>query len=475
MSYCIGEEDGRGQAGCDVVADGGSTTSLAIGNLNGDRVADVVQGDAKLPQALIRDKRVENLWLLPASQTRDKDALTEDGVARVIATLREKFDWVICDSPAGIEKGAHLAMYFADHAVVVVNPEVSSVRDSDRILGLLASKTRRAERGEGPVTQHLLLTRYNPTRVAIGEMLSVKDVEEILGIEVVGVIPESENVLTASNNGIPVIVDVDRQTWCMSRDAVKRACTAATKAIIPVHLYGQTADMDPILEAARDHDAVIIEDAAQAHGAEYHGKKAGRLGDSACFSFYATKNMTTGEGGMIVTDRDEVAEKARLFRDHGQAAKYEHVVVGFNLRMTEIAAAIGLVQLRKLDGWVRRRRENAAALTKGLEGIEGLVPPSEGNWMVHAYYQYILRAEPPFHRSRDELVAALVEDGIGPRPHHPIPPFKHTGLQRLRLPRLGAHAAEYAPCPFARPVHTPLPPAQLRPSWIAACGSCRRS
>ncbi|MBU6247290.1 MAG: septum site-determining protein MinD [Xanthomonadaceae bacterium] len=168
----------------------------------------VVHGEATLKQALIKDKRHENLFVLAASQTRDKDALTQEGVEKVLEGLSgDGFDFVVCDSPAGIEKGAHLAMYFADQAVVVVNPEVSSVRDSDRILGLLASKTRRAERGDGAITQHLLLTRYNPTRVAAGEMLSVKDVEEILGLSVIGVIPESENVLAASNAGVPVILD----------------------------------------------------------------------------------------------------------------------------------------------------------------------------------------------------------------------------------------------------------------------------
>jgi septum site-determining protein MinD len=183
----------------------------------------VVHGEATLKQSLIKDKRYENLYVLAASQTRDKDALTQEGVEKVLDALSaDGFDYVICDSPAGIEKGAHLAMYFADKAVVVVNPEVSSVRDSDRILGLLASKTRRAERGEGQVAQHLLLTRYNPARVAIGEMLSVTDVEDILGIKVVGVIPESENVLTASNNGIPVIVDTASPAGQAYSDTVAR-------------------------------------------------------------------------------------------------------------------------------------------------------------------------------------------------------------------------------------------------------------
>jgi septum site-determining protein MinD len=166
----------------------------------------VVQGDAKLSQALIRDKRLENLALLPASQTRDKDALTDEGVARVLADLREKFDWIVCDSPAGIERGATLAMRHADVAVVVTNPEVSSVRDSDRIIGLLDSKTEKAEKGER-VEKHLLLTRYDQARAERGEMLKKEDVLEILSIPLIGIIPESEEVLRASNVGTPVTLN----------------------------------------------------------------------------------------------------------------------------------------------------------------------------------------------------------------------------------------------------------------------------
>jgi septum site-determining protein MinD len=183
----------------------------------------VIQGEATLKQALIRDKRHDNLYVLAASQTRDKDALTQEGVGRVLDELKQDdFDYIVCDSPAGIEKGAHLAMYFSDRAVVVVNPEVSSVRDSDRILGLLSSKTQRAERGEGAGSQHLLLTRYNPTRVEAGEMMSVKDVEEILGIPVLGVIPESQQVLAASNSGVPVIHDAESVAGQAYSDAVAR-------------------------------------------------------------------------------------------------------------------------------------------------------------------------------------------------------------------------------------------------------------
>jgi septum site-determining protein MinD len=183
----------------------------------------VIHNECTLKQALIKDKRYETLYVLAASQTRDKDALTQDGVQRVLEELAaDDFDYVVCDSPAGIEKGAFLAMYFADHAIVVVNPEVSSVRDSDRILGLLSSKTRRAESGNGKVQEHLLLTRYNPARVATGDMLSIGDVEEILGIKVVGVIPESEGVLAASNSGVPVILDEASNAGQAYDDAVAR-------------------------------------------------------------------------------------------------------------------------------------------------------------------------------------------------------------------------------------------------------------
>jgi septum site-determining protein MinD len=183
----------------------------------------VIQGDCTLKQALIKDKRLDTLHVLAASQTRDKEALTADGVRRVLDLLiAEGFDYILCDSPAGIEKGAHLAMYYADRAVVVVNPEVSSVRDSDRILGLLASKTQRAEKGNGGVKEHLLLTRYNPRRVASGEMMSVDDVKEILGLDVIGVVPESPDVLAASNAGVPVILNDESDASRAYDDAVAR-------------------------------------------------------------------------------------------------------------------------------------------------------------------------------------------------------------------------------------------------------------
>lgn len=209
----------------------------------------VINKEATLKQALIKDKRCENLFILPASQTRDKDALTKEGVEEVLLELGKMgFEFIICDSPAGIEHGAFMALYFADEAIVVANPEVSSVRDSDRILGILQSKSRKAENGE-TVKEHLLLTRYNPERVAKGEMLGVEDVEEILATKLLGVIPECQSVLKASNQGTPVIHDKESKAGMAYADAVARLLgeDVAHRFITQEHkgffqkLFGRTA------------------------------------------------------------------------------------------------------------------------------------------------------------------------------------------------------------------------------------------
>ncbi|MFB9948636.1 septum site-determining protein MinD [Rhizobium puerariae] len=198
-------------------------------------LVNVIQGEAKLSQALIRDKRLETLFLLPASQTRDKDALTPEGVERVMGELTRYFDWVICDSPAGIERGATLAMRHADMAVVVTNPEVSSVRDSDRIIGLLDAKTLKAERGER-MEKHLLLTRYDANRAERGDMLKVDDVLEILSIPLIGIIPESMDVLRASNIGAPVTLADARSAPAMAYfDAARRL----SGEVLPITIPGE--------------------------------------------------------------------------------------------------------------------------------------------------------------------------------------------------------------------------------------------
>ncbi len=185
-------------------------------------LVNVINEESTLRQALIKDKRCNQLFILPASQTRDKDALTQEGVGRVLDELSKEFKYIICDSPAGIERGAHLAMYFADDAFIVTNPEVSSVRDSDRMLGILASKSRRAENNQEAIKEHLLLTRYDPERVKLGEMLSVDDVQEILALNLLGVIPESKSVLNASNSGTPVILDESSNAGQAYADVVAR-------------------------------------------------------------------------------------------------------------------------------------------------------------------------------------------------------------------------------------------------------------
>jgi len=198
----------------------------------------VVQGISKLSQALIRDKRLENLWLLPASQTREKEALTEEGVGRVIAELRKSHDYILCDSPAGIERGAMLAMRFADEAIIVTNPEVSSVRDSDRIIGMLDSKTVKAESGER-VEKHVLITRYDPARAARGEMINIEDILEILATPLLGIIPESQDVLRASNVGSPVTLNNPASTPARAYvDATKRLLGETIAMMVPIERKG---------------------------------------------------------------------------------------------------------------------------------------------------------------------------------------------------------------------------------------------
>lgn len=185
-------------------------------------LVNVINGDASITQALIQDRRCDQLYILPTSQTRDKDALDKQSVGRILDELQQQFDYIICDSPAGIERGALMALYYADEAIIVTNPEVSSVRDSDRILGIINSKSRRAEQGLSPVREHLLITRYIPERVEAGEMLALDDIRELLGIPLIGVIPESDAVLQSSNAGIPVIFEDKTNSGMAYADFVSR-------------------------------------------------------------------------------------------------------------------------------------------------------------------------------------------------------------------------------------------------------------
>ncbi|MFA5772373.1 MAG: DegT/DnrJ/EryC1/StrS family aminotransferase [Thermoplasmata archaeon] len=224
----------------------------------------------------------------------------------------------------------------------------------------------------------------------------------------------------------PVFVDIDPGTFNIDASKIENAITPKTKAIMPVHLYGLPAEMDRIMEIAKKHDLAIIEDACQAHGAEFNGKRVGAFGDCGCFSFYPTKNMTTGEGGMITTNNEKIAEKTRLLREHGQKARYEHVMVGYNYRLTDIHAAVGIEQLKKLEGFNKKRIENAKILSKGVqERVEvPYVPPNTR----HVYHQYTIKV-----KNRDELKEKLAKDGVSTGIYYPKLIYQYPPMNKYAM------------------------------------------
>jgi dTDP-4-amino-4,6-dideoxygalactose transaminase len=250
----------------------------------------------------------------------------------------------------------------------------------------------------------------------------------------------------------PVFADIEPATFCLDPAAVADAISDRTRAIMPVHLYGHPADMRALVALARDKDIRIVEDAAQAHAASLDGRPVGTFGDAACFSFYPTKNMTSGEGGMVTTPRDDVARTLRLLRNQGMERRYENEVVGFNTRMTDLHAAIGRVQLGKLDAWTEQRQANARFLRENLEGV--VVPPV-ADGAVHVYHQFTVRV---VDHDRDEFASRLAEGGVGsgvyyPIPTHALPSF---GLE-LDLPETQRAAREV----LSLPVHPALTEADL--------------
>lgn len=251
----------------------------------------------------------------------------------------------------------------------------------------------------------------------------------------------------------PVFVDIEPQTYNLDPQKIEEALTEKTKALMPVHLYGQPAEMDPISQIAEDHSLKVIEDAAQAHGAIYHDRMVGSIGDAACFSFYPTKNMTTSEGGMITTDSSEIAEEARILRAHGESQRYTHVKLGYNFRMTDIAAAIGVVQLKRLDDFNRKRIENAQYLTDHIKNIRGITPPYVMKDVRHVFHQYTVRVE---NGKRDELMVFLGEKGIGTGIHYPKAIYQQKIYQdigfKVRCPETEKAAAEV----LSLPVHPGL-------------------
>ncbi len=219
----------------------------------------------------------------------------------------------------------------------------------------------------------------------------------------------------------PVLCDIDLDVFALDPSCVESSISRRTRAVIPVHLYGHPADMDPILRIARDHGVFVIEDAAQAHGALYKGARCGSLGDLGTFSFYATKNMTTGEGGMVTTNDNDLARRIELLRNHGQEAKYVHAELGGNYRMTSIQAALGISQLEKLERLNEMRRRNAEKMTSGIKKLGWLRPPIEKPWARHVYHQYVVMLEEDAPITRDELASYLKEHGVETAIHYPLP------------------------------------------------------
>jgi perosamine synthetase len=259
---------------------------------------------------------------------------------------------------------------------------------------------------------------------------------------------------------VPVFADIDERTFNITAREIESKITPRTKAVIIVDLYGQPCDMEEITAVCRKHNLTLIEDACQAHGSEYKGRKIGSFG-IGCFSFYPTKNMTTGEGGIITSDDEEVARKSKMIRAHGQAQRYVHDLLGYNFRMTDISAALGICQLRSLDYFNRKRAENARYLTEKISKIKGLVPPYTAPDVKHVYHQYTIRVTPDYPLSRDDLQKKLTTQGIGTGVHYPIPIHKQPVYQKLgyrdSLPVSEAASA----CVLSLPVHPGLITADL--------------
>jgi perosamine synthetase len=255
-------------------------------------------------------------------------------------------------------------------------------------------------------------------------------------------------------NAKPVFGDIDPKTFNIDPVDVAEKITSKTKALIPVHMFGQPADMTALKEIAEDNGLALVEDAAQAHGAKYKGQKAGSIGDMACFSLYATKNMTAGEGGVITTDDDKLAENAHLLINHGQSKKYLHETLGYNFRTTDMCTAIGLIQLKKLDNFNKKRTENAAILSDAICKIDGLTVPYVDSNVKHVFHQYVIRVEDNYPLSRDELSASLTEKGIGNAVHYPFPIYKQPLYVKLGYKNtICPNTEDACKCVLSLPVH----------------------
>ena len=251
----------------------------------------------------------------------------------------------------------------------------------------------------------------------------------------------------------PVFADIDPETYNIDPSSIEKHITNKTKAIMPVHLYGQPAKMDEIKEIAEKHDLLLIEDSAQAHGATFKDKSVGNIGDIACFSFYPTKNMTTSEGGIITTNNEEFYKKSQIIRAHGASERYYHDMIGYNYRMTDISAAIGIAQLKKVEGFTLKRVENANYLNDGLKDVKGIKTPYLQNDSSHAYHQYTIKVE---NGDRDKWVEFLNNKGIGTGIHYPIPLYNQPIFKELGFDGNCPEADKAAQMVVSLPVHPSL-------------------
>lgn len=290
-------------------------------------------------------------------------------------------------------------------------------------------------------------------------------------LHALGVGPDDEVILPAITffacasmvsacGGTPVVVDVG-EDYNMDPERASAALTPATKAIMPVHMYGQSADMGALRDLTEDGEVSLLEDACQAHGARCDGAPVGSLGTAGCFSFYPSKVITTGEGGMVTTDEEEIAASCRLFRNHGSASKYQHDTPGYNYRMTEMAAAIGIEQLEKIDAFIEARGRNAAYLTKVVEEIDGLAAPLALPGRTHVFYQYIVRVDEGFPLTRDEAVKRLRERGVEARPSYPMPLHRQRAFRGMGRGEPTPVAEAILPRMFEIPVHPSLTSSEL--------------
>ena len=305
---------------------------------------------------------------------------------------------------------------------------------------------------------------YNGTKYAVAVSSGTAALQ--LALLAHGIGPGDEVITTpfsfiATANAIlftgarPVFADIDEKSFNLEPAQIEKKITPKTKAILPVHLYGQPCEMDQIMNMAQEYKLIVIEDACQAHGAEYKGRKTGSFG-TGCFSFYPTKNITCGEGGMVTTNSKEIAEKIKMLRNHGQKERYFHVILGYNLRMTDLAAVIGLCQLKKLNQFNAQRRQNAYTLTQGLKNIKGLLTPYVFPEIEHVFHQYTIRVTKKFGTSRDVLREKLARQKVATEVYYPLPIHQQPLYCQLayndHLPQAEKAAAEV----LSLPIHPAL-------------------